>query len=246
MAPGPAGERGHVVRGVDVEPGGEEGVRDPRGPALQANLGQDRACPPIHAPEQGRGGRRESNQVEPPVVAGAENGPGGGSKFPEGGAYERCGKNRAVRADEDYPGEPPGEGGFECVRHALAEVLSGLGERLVGGKRIPPEELSASGRREEEVAMDPFQPAQFRCRVLEKARIERGRFRFREGGAKPRLDLPRDGGLRQQDQRLRSRHGGSLPAATPRMAFIVTTVCQKTDAKGTIAALPLHRMRGAP
>src|SRR3989304_3993373 len=55
----PAGQSGHIVRGVDVEPGGEEGVGDPRGPASQGDPGQDRSLPPIHAPEQGRSVRRE-------------------------------------------------------------------------------------------------------------------------------------------------------------------------------------------
>src|SRR4030065_944839 len=59
-----------------------------------------------------------------------------------------------------------------------------------------------------------------------------------EGGANARLALPRDGGFRQQDQRVRSLHRTSPLPSSRRMPSIVTTDCQKTDARVRYLPLP--------
>src|SRR4030065_326009 len=68
--------------------------------------------------------------------------------------------------------------------------------------------------------------------------MEDGRFLPGEGRAKPRLDVPRDGAFRQQDQRVRSLHRTSPLPSSRRMPSIVTTDCQKTDARVRYLPLP--------
>jgi hypothetical protein len=197
MGTGPADQRGYVVHRVDVLRGGEKSIREPRGPASPRDFGENRPCPPIHSPEQRWSTGRKRDQVEPSVVAGAEYGSRAGSKFPKGRTYQRCGQSRAVPADENGSGGAPGERRIEGRRHPFAEVSPGLREMLEARIWRAAEDPCASGWCVEQVAVNARDAGHFLRGVFEEARIERRCASFREGGAKPGLDLPRDGGFRQ-------------------------------------------------